>query len=91
LPVEIGRHLTGNPPAGRLSLDEFYQRIALRERILLDAARTHVHAVLDEVVDAVSPGAVDHVRAQLPQEYSVLFAPPVESERLAEAARGSAV
>jgi uncharacterized protein (DUF2267 family) len=91
LPVEIGRHLAGNPAAGRLALRQFYQRIALRERTSLATAQAHVHAVLDVVCAAVSPGAVDHVRTQLPRGYGVLFAPPSANERLAEAARRHAV
>jgi uncharacterized protein (DUF2267 family) len=70
LPAEIGRHLIGQVAAGRLTFEQFVQRIALRERMPIAIARKHIEAVIGEVRVAVSTGVMDHVRAQLPADYS---------------------
>jgi uncharacterized protein (DUF2267 family) len=90
LPTEIGRHLIGNVKAGRLTVDEFYRRIGIRERLPLDQVQRHVHAVLDVVGSAVSPGVVAHARAQLPKDYAVLFSLPGTPERVDEEVRRNA-
>lgn len=78
LPREIGEYLRrealGDLYQGeRFGLNDFYQRVAEREKIpFLDAA-FHARAVIEVVQQAVSPGEMDDVRAQLPKEYATLF------------------
>ena len=75
LPVEIGRHLTGERPFLHLSLPEFYARVARREGNGVDAARAAFHAreVMQTLREAVSPGAMRKVEEQLPREYHDLL------------------
>lgn len=80
LPAEIGRHLIGTLPTGRLSLNEFFQRLSLREGMPLKIARHHAWAVMSVLREAVSPGALKHVRDQLPSDYAPLFEAEVFGE-----------
>jgi uncharacterized protein (DUF2267 family) len=62
-------------PARRMSIDEFLERVAEREAVSTDVARTHVRAVLATLRDAVDEEFFD-VRAQLPPEYSGVLPQP---------------
>ena len=75
LPPEIGRHLEHDySGAGeRFSLEGFYQLVSLREGTDLPEAIEHAQAVISVLNDAVSPGEMKDVRAQLPAEYDMLF------------------
>lgn len=73
LPAEIGHHMIGTPLSGRLTLEEFFQRLSLREGVPLPTVIHHARAVLSVVRDAVSPGALEHVKAQLPKDFEALF------------------
>ncbi|BCL34563.1 DUF2267 domain-containing protein [Nostoc sp. MS1] len=57
----------------RLSLDEFYQRISLREGVELQQAVNHAHAVIEVLSEAISSGEMEDIRTQLPPEYEPLF------------------
>ncbi|MBE3559394.1 MAG: DUF2267 domain-containing protein [Ktedonobacteraceae bacterium] len=75
LPPELGRHLRG-PMAGlgeRFSLHEFFQRVSLREGTDLPAATYHARAVVEVLKEAVAPGEIRDVQAQLPTEFRRLF------------------
>ena len=75
LPPEIGRHLQ-QLEAGvgvRLSLDDFFDLISAREGVASVAAVDHARAVLSVLQEAVSPGEMAHVAAQLPPEWGRLF------------------
>ena len=75
LPPEIGEHLRGEGAAlgERFSLDEFFRRVSLRESVDLPDAVFHARAVVDVLGEAVSPGEMADVRAQLPDEFARLF------------------
>jgi len=76
LPPEIGRHLE-RMDAGlgvRLSLDDFFDLVATREGVDLPDAVQHARAVLSVLQEAVSPGEMRDVRAQLPDAWDRLFA-----------------
>lgn len=86
LPHEIAEFLKG-PAAGsgeRFSSDEFFRRVCEKEGVDLPAAVYHARVVLEVLKEAVSPGEIDDVRAQLPPDYQRLFEgssgsmPPVE-------------
>jgi uncharacterized protein (DUF2267 family) len=75
LPPEIGRPLerecagVGNP----FSVDDFFQLVSIREEVDLSDAMQHARAVVSVLSDAVSPGELRDMRAQLPREYHRLF------------------
>ena len=83
LPKEIGDYLLqGGGTGERFSIDEFYQRVTMREGADLPRAVFHARAVMSVVMEAVSPGEIADIRAQLPDEYNQLFQPeqPVQSQ-----------
>ena len=60
-------------PKRSLSLDEFFQRMSIREDVPLATAREHAHAVMSVLVDALSRGEFEDIRAQLPTEFYYEF------------------
>ena len=75
LPNEIGACLSISPVmhAQRLSLDEFFYRVATREKAHPPDAIYHARVVMEVVSEAVSGGEIQKVLAQLPDEFSTLF------------------
>lgn len=73
LPQEIGKYLHLANGGGRFGLDEFFQRVAERETVDLPEAVHHARAVVSVLGDAVTEGELEHVLAQLPDEYEPLF------------------
>jgi uncharacterized protein (DUF2267 family) len=63
--------------AQAFGVDEFVRRVAERGDVDLDEARTGAAAVLITVREAVTPGELDDVLSQLPQEYRELVGPIV--------------
>ncbi len=59
--------------AERLSLRDFYERVAAREQVDLPIAIHHARVVMQVLQEAVSPGEMEKIRAQLPAEFSELF------------------
>ena len=55
------------------SLDEFFQRMSIREDMPTATAREHAHAVMSVPVDALSRGEFEDIRAQLPIEFYYEF------------------
>ncbi len=85
LPIELGRYLhEGNPPS-RFDLDEFYNRVAMRENTEMPDAVYHARVVMQVLREAVTGGLFQKLRAQLPPEYGPLFEPvqPAGGERAA--------
>jgi uncharacterized protein (DUF2267 family) len=75
LPLEIARHLK-RPWSGLgvpFSLGAFFWRVSEREEVSLEHAKQHARAVMEVVCAAVSPGEIDDIRAQLPEEFHVLL------------------
>jgi uncharacterized protein (DUF2267 family) len=73
LPKEIAYFVTTGDPAStgrgeRFDLDEFINRVAQREGEDAPKAAGHAQAVLSVVGDAVSPGEIAQVCAQLPAD-----------------------
>jgi len=60
-------------PKRSLSLDEFFQRMSIREDVPPETAREHAHAVMSVLVDALSKGEFEDIRAQLPIEFYYEF------------------
>jgi uncharacterized protein (DUF2267 family) len=80
LPPEIGRHLRTDAPFERMSLDQFFHRIHERENseghhrnVDLAEATYHARCVIEVLQEAISLGAVEKLRNQLPAEFEPLF------------------
>lgn len=57
-----------------MSPDEFVERVGNDLGISDDEARRRIHVVVDVLRDAVTPGELDDVLAQLPSSYAALIA-----------------
>ncbi|MBX5476582.1 MAG: DUF2267 domain-containing protein [Clostridia bacterium] len=68
LPREIGEYLETAEHGERFGVDEFVERVSLREGADPPRAAYHARAVLDVLRGAVSEGQVDKILAQLPDE-----------------------
>ncbi len=75
LPEEIGRWLLRpeSQASDRFSLDEFFRRVSEREGVELPQAVHHARAVISVLQEAVTPGEIKDVRAQLPEEWTPLI------------------
>ncbi|APX96226.1 DUF2267 domain-containing protein [Natronorubrum daqingense] len=78
LPEELGRFLEEVDDVEQFAFDEFVDRVADREEIGNDDpadAAFHAQVVLDVVEEAVSVGALEDVKTQLPMDegYDELF------------------
>jgi len=61
--------------AESFGVDEFVRRVAERSHVPEEQARRGAVAVLTTVREAVTPGELDDVLSQLPQEYRELVGP----------------
>lgn len=77
LPPELGRHLKDRS-FEHLSLHDFYERVAKREQKDVEKSIFHARCVLDTMRTAISPGAVQKLRLQLPEEFQPLLGMPAE-------------
>ncbi len=55
------------------SLEEFYGRVAEREEVDIETARQDASAVMTVLGVAVTPGQLEDLMAQLPEEFNALF------------------
>lgn len=80
LPPEIGLHLLRYGGKGEhLSLDEFFRRVSEREGGEdLPLAVFHARAVIRVLSEAVSPGEINDILAQLPPEFDRFFREAIE-------------
>lgn len=73
LPQEIGYYLQQVDSTNRFSLDEFFVRVAEREKVDVPDATHHARAVVAVLTEAVTPNQLEEVRNQLPNEFKPLF------------------
>ncbi|HWE09509.1 MAG TPA: DUF2267 domain-containing protein [Solirubrobacteraceae bacterium] len=74
IPRELRGVLTSVPePAEPFGLDEFVRRVAEREGVDEATARRHAEAVFVALGQAVAPGELRDMAAQLPREYEPLL------------------
>ncbi len=73
LPPEIGNYLQEVEDQAPFGLNEFFERVAAREHADYPDAVFHARAVIAVLKQAVSPGEIIDVRAQLPSEFGPLF------------------
>ena len=64
---------TPGVPVSRLSLSDFFHHVCDREGTALPEAVYHARVVIEVMREAVSPGEIEDVLAQLPAEYRPLF------------------
>ncbi len=69
LPAEIGFYLRNIGVTDTYSFNEFYSRIGQREGVPEAEAAKHARAVVSVLLEAVSPGEVEDMKAQLPKEF----------------------
>jgi uncharacterized protein (DUF2267 family) len=75
LPDGIGAYLRLAKQNESFGVDEFFHRIADREGAGVDLPQAvhHARAVITVLQQAVSAGEMEHVRSQLPEEWTPLF------------------
>lgn len=74
LPKELRGVMTSVPePAESFGLDEFLRRVAEREDVDRDTAYAHVRAVFSALAQAVAPGELADMAAQLSKDYNPLL------------------
>jgi uncharacterized protein (DUF2267 family) len=75
LPAELKEFLRapGSGSGERFSSTEFFHRVCQKEGVDLPIAVYHARVVLEVLKEAVSPGEIDDVRAQLPADWQRLF------------------
>lgn len=79
LPRELGHYLRPAEKTQDWLLDEFLERVAEREGVDLPDSVHHTRAVISVLLEAVSPGEIADVVAQLPADYDPLFESGVEA------------
>ena len=73
LPEEIGYYLRQAKSNESFELRTFYERVAERESVDFPDAVYHSKVVMSVMQEAISPGEMSDLRAQLPPEYNDLF------------------
>jgi uncharacterized protein (DUF2267 family) len=69
--IKIFLHQEGD--GERFDLIEFYWRVSVVEGVELRDAALHARAVISVLKEAISPGELADMRAQLPEEFDPLF------------------
>jgi uncharacterized protein (DUF2267 family) len=70
---EIAHFLQVDAPLERLSMKDFFERVSEREEVPLPTAVYHARVVIEVLREAVSPGEIADIRAQMPAEFDDLF------------------
>ncbi|OGW37508.1 MAG: hypothetical protein A2010_07120 [Nitrospirae bacterium GWD2_57_9] len=74
LPSEIAYYLRQRSAfLDKFGLDDFFKRVSEREPADLPVATYHARVVISVIKDAVTPGEMEDIRAQLPAEFAPLF------------------
>jgi len=79
VPDPLKKMLFKRQATERYSLEEFYNRISARADVGYPDAVAGTRAVMAVLKEAVSRGEIDHILAQLPDEYEELFGQEPES------------
>ena len=70
LPPGLAAVLPSEGPGERFDVEGFYQRVAEEEGTDPARARQHARAVAAALKNAITPGELNDVRAQLPEDYA---------------------
>lgn len=86
LPDALGAYLRLARNQETFDLDEFFERVAKREGAGVDLPQATFHArtVVSVLQEAVTPGEMDDVRTQLPDEWDPLFEAGAEGKMVRE-------
>jgi len=76
LPTEIGWYMKQVANKEKFGINEFFKRVSEREGVDLPDAVFHAQIVMEVVREAVTPGEIDDIRQQLPDEFARLFEGP---------------
>lgn len=76
LPKELGEYLRGREGENgqHFGMEEFIERVSQKEGVEPTAAVMHVRSVFAVLQDAVSPGEIADLQANLSDDYAELFA-----------------
>jgi uncharacterized protein (DUF2267 family) len=80
LPPELGTFLTDVEATERCPVDDFFLRVAAKETADLPDAVHHARAVIEVLLESVTPGEMDDIRSQLPDDFGPLFEAGSEGE-----------
>jgi uncharacterized protein (DUF2267 family) len=80
LPPELGTFLTDVEATERFPVDDFFLRVAAKETADLPDAVHHARAVIEVLLESVTPGEMDDIRSQLPDDFGPLFEAGSEGE-----------
>jgi uncharacterized protein (DUF2267 family) len=80
LPPELGTFLTDVEATERFPVDDFFLRVAAKETADLPDAVHHARAVMEVLLESVTPGEMDDIRSQLPDDFGPLFEAGSEGE-----------
>jgi uncharacterized protein (DUF2267 family) len=70
---ELKEHLGARSPNALFPLEEFYDRVGARADLHYQDAVEQALAVITVLKEAVSPGEIEDVLTELPEEYGELF------------------
>lgn len=73
LPAGMKEYPVKRDETTRFLLKDFYKRVAARADVRVPEAINRSQVVVSVLQEAVSPGLLDEIRAQLPDEYDELF------------------
>ncbi len=71
LPSEVKSLLHQIRIKEKFDLNEFYRRVSEREGVGIPDATHHARVVASVIKDSVSPGEMEEILSQLPEEYSL--------------------
>ncbi len=73
LPMALRPFVEGGEHRIRRSLNEFLQCISEREKVGLPTSTYHARVIMEVLQEAVSPGEIEDVLANLPADWAPLF------------------
>lgn len=80
LPEEVAVFLRDDQSDEAFGVEEFFERVGMKEKVDVPDAVHHARAVISVVQEAVTKGQIKDVRSQLPEEYDPLFESGSEGE-----------
>jgi uncharacterized protein (DUF2267 family) len=69
LPQAIGKYLKTPGGSKRFTPDDFYRMVEEKEKVDRETATHHTRGIMEVLRLAVSRGEVEHIKAQLPEEF----------------------
>lgn len=73
LPPELQIYLLEADKSEKFDIEEFFGRISEEEGCDLDEAADHARAVISVLCESVTPGEIEDLKSQLPNDFAELF------------------